>query len=48
MRPDLNDGGSGTGASISLFYEMYRRQCVEFDEIYAWEARSDIDHSRWW
>ena len=31
--------GSGRGPSIPLFYSMYKSRCIEFDDIYAWEAQ---------
>lgn len=38
---------SGSGPSIPLFFSWYRENCVEFDDIYAWEGA----HHRpaaWW
>ena len=39
--------GSGMGPSIPLFFQMYKDRCLEFDEIYGWEART-INISDWW
>lgn len=35
----------GYGPSIPLFYAMFARNCIEFDAIWAWEARHMPD---WW
>merc|ERR1712194_99870 len=35
------------GPSIPPFYNMYRDRCVEFDEIYAWEAKQKVAQE-WW
>lgn len=31
--------GSSGGPSIPLFYSWYKSRCIEFDDIYAWEAQ---------
>ena len=38
---------SGAGPSIPLFCKMYKSRCMEFDDIYAWEA-IDMKPSKWW
>lgn len=37
----------GYGPSIPIFYEMFRRNCIEFDAIWAWEARQ-YTPDVWW
>ncbi|CAE7271106.1 unnamed protein product [Symbiodinium natans] len=39
--------GSGAGPSLPIFYNMYRDRCLEFDDIYAWEAHQ-INGTVWW
>lgn len=39
--------GTGLGPSIPLFYKMYLDRCIEFQDIYAWEAQ-DIEHEQFW
>lgn len=41
------DHGSGLGPSIPLFFNMFKDRCLEFDDIYGWEARS-MDQAKWW
>lgn len=36
---------SASGSSIPFFMHLYRSSCVEFDEIYGWEARTIPN---WW
>ena len=36
-----------TYSSIPYFVEAYRRRCVTFDDIFAWEAAT-LDHPKWW
>lgn len=31
------DGGFGLGPSVPLFHALYERNCIVFDQIYAWE-----------
>lgn len=35
------------GPSLPLFIELYRRNCIAFDRIYAWEA-ARYDPKLWW
>eukprot|EP00966_Prymnesium_polylepis_P270716 6254178-Prymnesium_polylepis.1 len=39
--------GSKMGASLPLFYERYLRNCIEFDQLFGWEAIRH-DPARWW
>lgn len=39
--------GSGLGSSLQLFVNLYKRNCIEFDRIWAWEARS-FKPTDWW
>eukprot|EP00439_Symbiodinium_sp_Y106_P087410 s8_g50.t1 len=39
--------GVGLGPSIPLFFNMYRDRCMEFDDIYGWEARN-LNQNEWW
>ena len=38
---------SGSGPSIPLFFSWYRENCVEFDDIYAWEGAYHRP-AAWW
>jgi len=44
--------GTGAGASLPIFLRLYERQCIKFDEIWAWEANRQRSFSRnpslWW
>ena len=33
-------------ASLPLFRALYRLRCIEFDAVYAWEAKT-IDRQAW-
>mmetsp|Transcript_24518 Transcript_24518/g.55263 ORF Transcript_24518/g.55263 Transcript_24518/m.55263 type:complete len:235 (+) Transcript_24518:818-1522(+) len=46
VKMDLS-AGSAEGPSIPLFFNLYRDRCLEFDAIYAWEAKP-MDAARWW
>ena len=39
--------GSSLGSSIKLFSKLYERNCITFDDIYAWEART-YDPAEYW
>ena len=39
--------GTGLGPSIPLFYRLYADRCIEFDDIYAWEAKPH-DPKQWY
>ncbi|CAE7242686.1 unnamed protein product [Symbiodinium natans] len=39
--------GVGRGPSIPLFFNMYRDRCMEFDDIFGWEAERK-DQKEWW
>jgi len=38
---------SGDRPSLPLMQELYRRNCIEFDHIWAWEAKA-MDPKVWW
>ncbi|CAE7509959.1 unnamed protein product [Symbiodinium natans] len=39
--------GVGLGPSIPLFFNMYRDRCMEFDDIFGWEAKG-MNPNEWW
>ena len=39
--------GSGAGPSLPLFFRLYERRCIVFDELYGWEATRH-DQAVWW
>jgi hypothetical protein len=39
--------GSGSGPSLPIFTRLYERRCIDFDAIYAWEAKA-VDGPSWW
>lgn len=40
-------GPSATGPSLPLFFQMYEKRCIEFDELYGWEAKP-YSRKDWW
>ena len=37
----------GYGSSLPLFIRLYKQNCIEFDAIYAWEAKR-YNKDKWW
>ena len=38
---------SNTGPSLPLFFQMYEKRCIEFDELHGWEAKP-YSRKDWW
>eukprot|EP00966_Prymnesium_polylepis_P199661 4627241-Prymnesium_polylepis.1 len=41
------DRGSGLGPSVPLFDALYERNCITFDQIYAWEFKH-LEPTAYW
>ena len=46
-RGKVSSGLGGYGPSIPLFYQLFERRCIEFDRIFAWEAK-EYTPTKWW
>ena len=47
LRSARLDQGDGKFWSVELFYRLYRRNCIDFTHIYAWEAEK-LDRDAYW